>query len=45
MEINDWSNAAHLASLYDILGKWSLELTAKVKDFSVINENYTHDIM
>ncbi|KAA6338530.1 MAG: hypothetical protein EZS28_052692, partial [Streblomastix strix] len=31
-ELNDWSNATHLASLYDILGKWNLDQTAKDKD-------------
>ncbi|KAA6369583.1 MAG: hypothetical protein EZS28_034889, partial [Streblomastix strix] len=44
-ELNDQSNATHLASLYDILGKWNLDQTAKDKDFSIINEDCTLDTM
>ncbi|KAA6359371.1 MAG: hypothetical protein EZS28_045102, partial [Streblomastix strix] len=44
-ELNDWSNATHLASLFDILGKWNLDLTAKDKDFNIINEDCTLDAM
>ncbi|KAA6383281.1 MAG: hypothetical protein EZS28_021192 [Streblomastix strix] len=44
-ELNDWFNATHLASLYDILGKWNLDLNAKNKDFSINNEDCTLDIM
>ncbi|KAA6377968.1 MAG: hypothetical protein EZS28_026506, partial [Streblomastix strix] len=44
-ELNDWSNATHLASLFDILGKWNFDLTAKDKDFSIIIEDYTLDTM
>ncbi|KAA6382292.1 MAG: hypothetical protein EZS28_022183, partial [Streblomastix strix] len=40
-ELNDWSNATHLASLYDILGNQNLDLTAKDKDFSIINDDCT----
>ncbi|KAA6365398.1 MAG: hypothetical protein EZS28_039075 [Streblomastix strix] len=45
MEVNNQSNATHLASLYEILGKQNLDLTAKNKDFSIIDDDYTLDIM
>ncbi|KAA6383794.1 MAG: hypothetical protein EZS28_020680 [Streblomastix strix] len=47
-ELNDWANATHLASLYDILGKWNLDLTSKdlsSKDFSIINDDCTIEPM
>ncbi|KAA6394379.1 MAG: hypothetical protein EZS28_010094 [Streblomastix strix] len=44
-ELNDWSNATHPVLLYDILGKWNLELIAKGKDFRIFNEDCTPDIM
>ncbi|KAA6369867.1 MAG: hypothetical protein EZS28_034607 [Streblomastix strix] len=45
MELSDWFNTTHLASLYDILGKWNLDLSAKDKDFCKINEDFTLDTM
>ncbi|KAA6373867.1 MAG: hypothetical protein EZS28_030606, partial [Streblomastix strix] len=44
-ELNDQSNATHLASLFYILGKWNLDLTAKDKHFSIINEDCASDQM
>ncbi|KAA6384978.1 MAG: hypothetical protein EZS28_019498, partial [Streblomastix strix] len=44
-ELNDWSNPTHLASLYDIIGKLNLDLTAKDKDFNIINDDCTLDQM
>ncbi|KAA6315404.1 MAG: hypothetical protein EZS28_055428 [Streblomastix strix] len=34
-ELNDWSNATHLAALYDILGKWNRAQTATDKECKI----------
>ncbi|KAA6400165.1 MAG: hypothetical protein EZS28_004313 [Streblomastix strix] len=44
-QLNNWSNATHLASLYEILGKWNLDLTTKDNYFCKINEDCIIDIM
>ncbi|KAA6395906.1 MAG: hypothetical protein EZS28_008566 [Streblomastix strix] len=44
-ERNDWSNATHLASLFDILGKWNIDLTAKDMNICIIIDDCILDQM
>ncbi|KAA6403782.1 MAG: hypothetical protein EZS28_000692 [Streblomastix strix] len=44
-ELNDLSNATYPVLLFDILGQWNVDLTAKDKDFSIINDDCTLDQM
>jgi hypothetical protein len=44
--LNDWSNATNLASLFEILGKWNIDLTAKDNEINhTINADGTLEIM
>ncbi|KAA6362807.1 MAG: hypothetical protein EZS28_041666, partial [Streblomastix strix] len=45
-ELNDWSNAHHLASLHNILGSWNVDLTAKDDDISnTVSQDCTLEAM
>ncbi|KAA6364943.1 MAG: hypothetical protein EZS28_039530 [Streblomastix strix] len=45
-ELNDWSNAHHLASLHEILGSWNVDLTAKDDDISsTVSQDCTLETM
>ncbi|KAA6368285.1 MAG: hypothetical protein EZS28_036188, partial [Streblomastix strix] len=44
-ELKDQSNATHIASLFDILGKLNLDFTVKDKDFCIINDDCALDQM
>ncbi|KAA6383067.1 MAG: hypothetical protein EZS28_021407 [Streblomastix strix] len=45
-ELNDWSNAHHLASLHNILGSWNVDLTAKDDNISnTVSQDCTLEAM